>query len=59
MLQLLCVYYNIKKLYDAKISAAMHMYYINDNSAIAQLMQYFKTADADDFSQGSLSKGIN
>ena len=41
----------------------LHMYYINaeinDNSAIAQLMQYFKTAKADDFSQGSLSKRIN
>ena len=41
----------------------LHMYYINaevnDNSAIAQLMQYFKTAKADDFSQGNLSKRIN
>ena len=41
----------------------LHMYYINaevnDNSAIAKLMQYFKTAKADDFSQGSLSKRIN
>ena len=41
----------------------LHMYYINaevnDNSAIAKLMQYFKTAKADDFSQGNLSKRIN
>ena len=41
----------------------LHMYYINaevnDNSTIAQLMQYFKTAKADDFSQGNLSKRIN
>ena len=39
------------------------MYYINaavdDGSAIASLMKYFKTADANDFSQGSLSKRIN
>ena len=41
----------------------LHMYYINaeinDNSDIAQLMQYFKTAKANDFSQGNLSKRIN
>ena len=40
----------------------LHMYYINaeinDNSDIAKLMQYFKTANADDNSQGSLSKRI-
>ena len=39
------------------------MYYINaavnDGSAIASLMKYFKTADANDFSQGNLSKRIN
>ena len=40
----------------------LHMYYINaevnDNSEIANLMQFFKTADANDNSQGSLSKRI-
>lgn len=40
----------------------LHMYYINaevnDNSEIANLMQFFKTADANDDSQGSLSKRI-
>lgn len=40
----------------------LHMCYINaevnDNSDIAQLMQYFKTAKADDFSQGKLSQCI-
>ena len=50
---------DIKTPYDD----GLHMYYINaevnDNSAIAQLMQYFKTAKADDFSQGNLSKRIN
>ena len=39
------------------------MYYINaaidDGSAIAGLMKYFKTADANDFSQGNLSNRIN
>ena len=41
----------------------LHMCYINaeidDNSSIAQLMQYFATADAGDFSQGKLSQCIN
>ena len=41
----------------------LHLFYINaevnDNSAIAQLMQYFKTAKADDFSQGKLSQCVN
>ena len=41
----------------------LHMYYINaeinDNSTVAQLMQYFKTANANDFSQGKLSQCIN
>ncbi len=41
----------------------LHMCYINaevdDNSSIAQLMQYFATADASDFSQGKLSQCIN
>ena len=50
---------DIKTPYDD----GLHMYYINaevnDNSAIAQLMQYFKTAKADDFCQGNLSKRIN
>lgn len=32
---------------------------VNDGSAIAQLMQYFKTADPDDMSQGDLSKRVN
>ncbi|MDO4921590.1 MAG: Rpn family recombination-promoting nuclease/putative transposase [Phascolarctobacterium sp.] len=32
---------------------------INDGSKIAQLMQYFKTAKAGDFSQGALSDYIN
>lgn len=40
----------------------LHMYYINaevnDNSEIANLMQFFKTADANDNSQGSLSQRI-
>lgn len=40
----------------------LHMYYINaevnDNSDIAKLMQYFKTANANDSSQGNLSKRI-
>lgn len=40
----------------------LHMCYINaevnDNSDIAQLMQYFKTAKADDCSQGKLSQCI-
>ena len=40
----------------------LHMYYINaevnDNSDIAKLMQYFKTADPKDNSQGRLSKRI-
>lgn len=40
----------------------LHMYYINaevnDNSEIAKLMQFFKTADANDNSQGSLSQRI-
>ena len=39
------------------------MYYLNaavdDGSAIANLMKYFKTADANDNSQGNLSKRIN
>ena len=41
----------------------LHMCYINaevnDSSDIAQLMQYFSTAAADDFSQGKLSQCIN
>lgn len=32
---------------------------VNDSSDIAQLMQYFSTAAADDFSQGKLSQCIN
>ena len=32
---------------------------VDDNSSIAQLMQYFATADAGDFSQGKLSQCIN
>ena len=59
-------YYRVKKFLedlDTPYDDGLHMYYINaeinDNSAIAQLMQYFKTAKADDFSQGSLSKRIN
>lgn len=32
---------------------------VDDNSSIAQLMQYFSTADAGDFSQGKLSQCIN
>ena len=39
------------------------MYYVNaevnDGSSIAKLMQYFKTAKADDLSQGKLSKHVN
>ena len=39
------------------------MFYINaevdDGSAIADLMKYFKSADPHDFSQGALSKQIN
>ena len=41
----------------------LHMFYINadvdDGSAIADLMKYFKSADPHDFSQGALSKQIN
>ena len=48
---------------DIPYDDGLHMYYINaaidDGSAIASLMKYFKTADANDFSQGSLSKRIN
>lgn len=48
---------------DTPYNDGLHMYYINaaidDGSAIASLMKYFKTADANDFSQGSLSKRIN
>ena len=58
--------YRVKKFLedlDKPYDDGLHMYYINaevnDNSAIAQLMQYFKTAKADDFSQGNLSKRIN
>ena len=58
--------YRVKKFLedlDTPYDDGLHMYYINaevnDNSAIAQLMQYFKTAKADDFSQGNLSKRIN
>lgn len=43
-----------------KYDDGLHMYYINaevnDCSSIAKLMQYFKTAEADDLSQGKLSK---
>ena len=48
---------------DTPYDDGLHMYYINaaidDGSAIASLMKYFKTADANDFSQGNLSKRIN
>ena len=48
---------------DTPYDDGLHMYYINaaidDGSAIAGLMKYFKTANANDFSQGSLSKRIN
>ena len=48
---------------DTPYNDGLHMCYINaevnDNSDIAQLMQYFATAKADDFSQGKLSQCIN
>ena len=41
----------------------LHMFYINaevdDGSTIANLMKYFKTAEAHDFNHGALSKQIN
>ena len=59
-------YYRVRKFLedlDVPYDDGLHMYYINaevnDHTAIAQLMQYFKTANADDFSQGNLSKRIN
>ena len=48
---------------DTPYDDGLHMYYINaaidDGSAIANLTKYFKTADANDFSQGNLAKRIN
>lgn len=48
---------------DTPYDDGLHMYYLNaavdDGSVIANLMKYFKTADANDNSQGSLSKRIN
>ena len=58
--------YRIRKFledFDTPYNDGLHMYYINaaidDGSAIASLMKYFKTADANDRSQGNLSKRIN
>ena len=63
-----------KKLYTAYNSSlhsrahnlnddGLHMFYINaevdDGSTIANLMKYFKTAEAHDFNHGALSKQIN
>ncbi len=32
---------------------------VDDGSEIARMMQYFKTADPDDMSQGDLSSRVN
>lgn len=59
-------YYEIKKylgdthrIYDD----GLHMYYVNaevdDKSAVAGLMQYFKTSAVGDYSQGNLSEYVN
>ena len=49
--------------FDIPYDEGLHMFYINaevdDGSAIANLMKYFKAADPHDFSQGALSKQIN
>lgn len=61
-----CTCYNVtKRLNNLPMTYddGLHMYYVNaevnDGSTIAKLMQYFKTAEADDLSQGKLSKHVN
>ena len=61
-----CTCYNVTKRLNnlpMKYDDGLHMYYVNaevnDGSSIAKLMQYFKTAEADDLSQGKLSKHVN
>ena len=59
-------YYKVSKQlegFNLPYDDGLHMFYINaevnDGSAIAALMKYFKSADPHDFSQGALSKQIN
>ena len=58
--------YHVRKSFegsDLRYDDGMHVTYINaavdDGSEIARLMQYFKTADPEDMSQGALSERVH
>ena len=61
-----CTCYKVNKYlnnFSAPYDDGLHMFYINaeidDGSTIANLMKYFKTAEAHDCNHGALSKQIN
>lgn len=58
--------YEVEKYFkgtNAKYDDGIHVVYVNaevdDGTAVAQLMQYFKTANPQDMSQGSLSERVH
>ena len=61
-----CTFYKVNKHlnnFSIPYDDGLHMFYVNaevdDGSTIANLMQYFKTAEPHNFNHGALSKQIN